>query len=65
MVVGDCDKVGRENCAKECSDGRKQNGTYHTFILEKGDTSRVVKNYTEVTRGNVEMPLGQNRLIIS
>ena len=63
--VGYCDKVGRENGAKECSDGRKQNGTYNTIILEKGERSRAARSYADVTRGNVEAPLGQNRLIIS
>ena len=39
ISVGDCDKVGRGNCAKECPDGGTHNGTYNSVILEKGESS--------------------------
>ena len=37
--VGDCDKVGRENGAKECPNGGTHNGKYDDVILEKGERS--------------------------
>ena len=39
-------------------------GTYNAVILEKGDKSRAVRSYADVTREDVHTPLGQNRLII-
>ena len=51
--VGDCDKVGRKNGAKECPDGGTHNGTYDAVILEKGERSRAVRSYADVTRVNV------------
>ena len=33
--VLDCEKLGRENDAKECPDGGTHNGTYDAVILEK------------------------------
>ena len=57
--------MGRKNGAKECSSGKVQNGTYDTVILRKGERSRVVRSYADVTRGNIETSLGQNILIIS
>ena len=41
------------------------NDTYDAVILEKGERSRVVSSYADVTREDVKTPLGQNRLIIS
>ena len=63
--VGDCDKAGRKNGAKECPNEGTQNSTYDDVIFEKEERSRAVRRYTDVTRGDVETPLGQNRLIIS
>ena len=63
--VGDCDKVGRKNGAKECLDGGTHNGMYNAVILEKGERSRAVKSYADVTKVDVKTPLGQNRIIIS
>ena len=63
--VGDCGKIGRENGAMECPDGGTHNGKYDTIILEKEDRSRAVISYTDVTREDVNTPLGKNRLIIS
>ena len=57
--------MGRRNGAKECPDGGTHNGTYEAVILEKGERSRAVRIYAHVTRGDVETPLGQNRLILS
>ena len=57
--------MGRGNCAKECPYVGTHNGKYDAIILEKGERSRVVRSYADMTRGNVEAPLGQNRLIIS
>ena len=45
--------MGRENGAKECPDGDKHNGTYDAIILEKGERSRAVRSYADVTRVNV------------
>ena len=56
--------MGRENCAKECPDGGTYNGTYNGVLLDKGERSRAVISYANVTRGNVKPPLGENRLII-
>ena len=52
-IVGDFDKVGRENGAKECPDRGIYNSTYDAVILEKGDISQAVRSYADVTRGNV------------
>ena len=65
ISVGDCDKVGRKIGAKECPDGGTHNGTYNAVILEKGERSRAVRIYADVNRGDVDTPLGKNRLIIS
>ena len=63
--VGDFGKVGRKNCAMEWPDGGTHNGTKHAVILEKGERSRAVRSYADVTREDVKTPLGQNILIIS
>ena len=39
-------------------------GTYDTVKLEKGEMSREIRRYADVTREDVQTPLGQNRLII-
>ena len=49
-IVGDCDKVGRENGAIKCPDVGTHNGTYNAVILEKGERSRAVRSYTDVAR---------------
>ena len=63
--VGDCVYLGRENGANECLDGGTHNGTHYAAVLEKGERSRVVRIYADVTREDVKTPLGENRLIIS
>ena len=57
--------MGRGNGAKECPNGGAHNDTYDAVILEKGERSRVVSSYADVTREDVKTPLGENRLIIS
>ena len=63
--VGGCGKVGRKNSAMECPDIGTHNGTYDAVILEKGERSRAIRSYADVTREDVKTPLGKNRLIIS
>ena len=48
----------------ECSNIGARKGTYNADILEKGDRSRAVRSYADVTREDLQTPLGQNRLII-
>ena len=62
--VGGCGKVGRENGAMECSNIGARKGTYDAVILEKGERSRAVSSYADVTREDVQTPLGKNSLII-
>ena len=38
-------------------------GTYDAVKLEKGEKSQAVRRYADVTREDVQTPLGQNRLI--
>ena len=45
----------------ECPDIGTRNGTYHAVILEKGERSRAVRSYADVTRGDVKTPLGENK----
>ena len=61
--VGDCGKTGRENGAMECPKIRLRIGTYNTVKLDKGEISRAVRSYADVTREDVQTPLDQNRLI--
>ena len=56
--VGDCGKVGRKNIATECPDGGTHNGTYDAVIFEKGERSRAVRSYADVTREDLKTPLG-------
>ena len=62
--VGGCGKAGRENCAMECSNIGARKGTYDAVKLEKGGKSRAVRSYADVTREDMQTPLGKNRLII-
>ena len=64
MIVGDCGKTGRENCAMEGSNIGARKGTYDTVKLDKVEKSRAVRSYADVTREDVQTPLGKNRLII-
>ena len=48
----------------ECPNVGVRRGTYDAFKLEKGEKSRAVRIYADVTREDVQTPLGQNRLII-
>ena len=63
-TVGDCGKTRRENGAMECPNIGLCGGTYDTLNLEKGEISRGVRSYADITREDVQTPLGQNRLII-
>ena len=62
--VGYCGKTGRKNGAMEFSNIRVRRGTYDTVKLNKGEKSRAVRSYADVTREDMQMPLGQNKLII-
>ena len=48
----------------ECSNIGVRRGTYDAVKLEKGEKSRAVRSYADVTREDVQTPLGKNRLII-
>ena len=48
----------------ECSNIGVHRGMYDTVKLDKGEKSRAVRSYADVTREDVQTPLGQNRLII-
>ena len=48
----------------ECSNIVARKGTYNAVKLDKGEKSRAVRSYADVTREDVHTPLGQNRLII-
>ena len=61
---GGCGKSGRGNGAMECSNIGERKGTYDAVKLEKVEKSWAVRSYAEVTREDVQTPLGQNRLII-
>ena len=63
-TVGDCGKTGRENGAMECSYIGVSKGTYDAVKLEKGKNSRAARSYADITREDVQTPLGKNRLII-
>ena len=49
----------------ECPNIGTRKGTYNVVILEKGERSRAVRSYDDITREDVKTQLGQNRLIIS
>ena len=63
-TFGDCGKTGRENGAMECPNIGVRRGTYDTVKLDKGEISRAVRSYADVTREDVQTPLEQNILII-
>ena len=63
--VGDCGKAGRGNGATECSNIGIRRGTYYAVKLERGEKSRTVRSYADVTREDLQTPLGKNRLIIT
>ena len=48
----------------ECSNIGVRKGTYNSIKLDKGEKSRAVRGYDDVTREDVQTPLRQNRLII-
>ena len=48
----------------ECSNIGVRRGTYDDVKLEKGEKSRAVRSYYDVTKEDVQTPLGKNRLII-
>ena len=52
------------NGAIECSNIGVRRGTYDDVKLEKGEKSWAVRSYADVTREDVQNPLGKNRLII-
>ena len=62
--VGDFSETERGNGAMKSSNIEVRKGTYDAIKLEKVDTSRAVRSYADVTREDVQTPLGQNRLII-
>ena len=47
--VADCGKAGRENGAMECSNIGSRKGTYDAVKLDKGEKSRDVRSYFDVT----------------
>ena len=63
--VGDCGRTGRKNGDMECSNIGVRRGTYDTVKLERGENSRAVRSYADVTREDLQTPLQQNRLIIT
>ena len=63
-TVGDCGKTGIKNGAMECSNIGARKGTHDAVKLEKGEKSRAVRSYADVTREDVQTLLGKNRLII-
>ena len=56
--------IQEKNGAMECSNIRARKSTYDVVKLEKGEKSRAVRSYTDVTREDVQTLLRQNRLII-
>ena len=60
--VGDCGRTERENGDMECSNIGVGRGKYDAVKLWKGEKSRAVRNYSDVTREDVQTPLRKNRL---
>ena len=56
ITVGDCGTTERENGAMECPNTRVRGGTYDIVKLEKGEISRAVRSYTDVTKEDVQTP---------
>ena len=48
----------------ECPNIVVRRGTYDTVKLEKGEMSQTVRSYADVTREDLQTPIGQNILII-
>ena len=48
----------------ECSNVGARKGTYNAIILEKGEKPRAVSTYADVTREDLQKPLGGNILTI-
>ena len=65
VIVWGCGKTGRENGDMECPNIGVRRGTYDTVKLDKGEKSRALRSYADVTREDVQTPLGKNRLIIT
>ena len=65
IIVGDCGNNGRENGDMAFSNIGVRKGTYYAVNLEKGENSRAVRIYADVSREDVQTPLGKNRLIIT
>ena len=57
-------KTGRENGTMECPNIGVHLGMHDAVKLEKGENSRSVRSYADVTREDVHIPIGRNRLII-
>ena len=53
-----------KNGAMECPNIGVHRGMCNTVKLEKGKMSRAVRSYADVTREDLQTPLGENRLII-
>ena len=62
--VEDYGNTGKKKGAMEWPNIGVRRGTYDTVKMEKGEKSRAVRIYADVTREDVQTPLGQNRLII-
>ena len=50
IIVVNCGKTGRENGAMECKNIGVRRGTYDNVKLEKGEKSRAVRSYADITR---------------
>ena len=48
----------------KCSNIGARKVNYDALKLEKGEKSRAVRSYADITKEDVQMPLGKNRLII-
>ena len=51
--VGYCYNTGRGNGAMECLNIRVRRGTYDTVKLDKGEISRAVRSYADVTSEDI------------
>ena len=57
--VGDCGKTVSKNGAMKCPNIGVHRGTYDTVKLENGEKSGAVRSYADVTREDVQTPLGK------
>ena len=48
----------------KCSNIGTRKVNYDALKLEKGEKSRAVRSYADITKEDVQMPLRKNRLII-